>query len=167
MASSSTPSASSISAQKHHVFLSFRGEDTRNIFVGHLYKGLDQAGVRTFRDKEKLEKGDLISPQLLQAIEESSVSIVILSENYANSSWCIDELGKIIECRDKREQKVYPVFYNVEPSDVRKQQGNFGKGFNSLSSRFQQEPEKTKKWKLALEEVCRAGGFHLNKAENK
>ncbi|XAR48724.1 hypothetical protein NMG60_11031633 [Bertholletia excelsa] len=161
------PSSSSIPGQNHHVFLSFRGEDTRNIFVGHLYKGLNQAGVRTFRDKEKLQKGDMISPQLFQAIEESSISIVILSENYANSSWCMNELEKIIECRDKRNQKIYPIFYDVEPFDVRKQQGNFGKGFDLLSSKFQQEPQKIKKWELALEEVCNAGGFHLNKAENK
>ncbi|XAR48932.1 hypothetical protein NMG60_11031923 [Bertholletia excelsa] len=167
MASSSIPSSSSIPTQKHHAFLSFRGEDTHNIFVGHLYKGLDQAGVRTFRDKEKLQKGDLMSPQLFQAIEESSISIVILSENYADSSWCMNELGKIIDCQDKKNQKVHPVFYNVEPSNVRKQLGNFVKGFNSLSSKFQQEPEKIKKWKLALEEICNASGFHLNKAENK
>ena len=34
---------------------------------------------------------------------------------------------KILECMKTRGQRVVPIFYNVDPSDVRKQRGNFGK----------------------------------------
>ena len=77
---------------KFDVFLSFRGEDTRTNFTDHLYTALVEKGIHTFRDDEELERGERISQNLLQAIEESGVFIIIFSENYANSKWCLNEL---------------------------------------------------------------------------
>ena len=74
---------------KYHVFLSFRGEDTRKSFTNHLFTTLKQKGVFAFRDDKKLEKGKPISPELSKAIEESWFAIVILSKNYASSTWCL------------------------------------------------------------------------------
>ena len=81
MTSMSTQKASSSSTPswKYDVFLSFRGEDTRNNFMDHLYKALNDKGIVTFRDEEKLERGKSISPELFKAIEESRFAIVILS----------------------------------------------------------------------------------------
>ena len=77
---------------KYDIFLSFRGEDTHNNFTDHLYATLNQKGVYTFRDNEKLKRGKRISPVLLKAIEESLFAIVVLSKNYASSTWCLDNL---------------------------------------------------------------------------
>ncbi|KAJ9675440.1 hypothetical protein PVL29_024385 [Vitis rotundifolia] len=93
----------------YDVFLSFRGADTRYHFTDHLYFALRDNGVHTFRDDEELERGDVIAPGLLKAIEQSRISIVIFSENYAQSRWCLDELVKIIECKTERKQIVLPV----------------------------------------------------------
>jgi hypothetical protein len=73
-------------SRTYDVFLSFRGEDTHNKFVGHLYKALDRYGIYTFKDDEKLKRGKTVAPELLKSIEESRFSIVILSENYATST---------------------------------------------------------------------------------
>ncbi|KAL3366253.1 hypothetical protein AABB24_011085 [Solanum stoloniferum] len=104
---------------KYDAFLSFRGDDTRNNFVAHLYKRLQDIGINVFKDDVKLERGKIISTELLKAIEESRTAIIIFSEDYASSTWCLEELTMIMECVDKKEQKAYPVFYNVEPSDIR------------------------------------------------
>ena len=72
--------SSSSSRWKYDVFLSFRGEDTRNRFADHLYSALKQKGIFTFRDDEELERGRPISLKLLKAIEESLFAIVILSK---------------------------------------------------------------------------------------
>nr|KYP45814.1 TMV resistance protein N [Cajanus cajan] len=111
---SSSNSSSMVSSKKYEVFLSFRGEDTRMNFTSHLHEALKKKEVETFIDYE-LRKGDEISPALIQAIENSLVSIVILSPNYASSKWCLEELNKILECRKKQGQMVIPVFYNVDP----------------------------------------------------
>ncbi|XP_059429093.1 disease resistance protein RLM3-like [Corylus avellana] len=99
------------------VYLSFRGEDTRNNFIAHLFKALDQKGIYTYMD-DKLEGGEEISPALLKAIKESRIAIIVLSENYAAFTWCLDELKEILECREKNQQTVLPVFYKVLPSNV-------------------------------------------------
>lgn len=122
--SSSSCFSSSISTQfKYDVFLSFSGVDTRNNFTSHLLTALERHGFHTFRDDTKLNRGECIRDELLKAIEGSRISLVILSKNYAASGWCLNELVKIMECKKTLQQTVLPIFYNVEPSDVRVQRG--------------------------------------------
>lgn len=81
------------------VFLSFRGEDTRKNFTDHLYTALVQAGIHTFRDNDELPRGEEISAQILKAIQESKISLVVFSKGYASSKWCLDELTSIMDCK--------------------------------------------------------------------
>ncbi|XP_060201568.1 disease resistance protein RPV1-like isoform X2 [Lycium barbarum] len=155
------PSASS---HKYHVFLSFRGEDTRKTFVDHLYEDLVQVGISTFRDDEELRRGTEIRPELLQAIEDSMISIVVFSKNYASSSWCLDELLKILECREQHGQLVTPVFYNVNPSEVRRQAGTFGKAFAEHKKRFGKK--KVESWKSTVTKAANLSGWDLPNIEN-
>ncbi|CAJ2634026.1 unnamed protein product [Trifolium pratense] len=113
------------------IFISFRGEDTRYSFTGFLYDALCRGGFKTFMDVDGLHKGDQISPALINAIEASRLSIVVLSENYASSSWCLDELAKIIECMQSRNQLVWPIFYKVEPTNIRKLENNYGESITN------------------------------------
>ena len=159
MASTST---SSISPPMYDVFLSFRGEDTRKTFTDHLYAALVANGIHTFRDNEELEMGGVIAPELLQAIQESRVSIIIFSENYASSRWCLDELVKILECQKITNQIVVPVFYHVDPSEVRKQTGSLGEAFiRHEMDATQEESEKIQRWRATLTEIGNISGFHV------
>uniref|UniRef100_A0A7N2L6L7 ADP-ribosyl cyclase/cyclic ADP-ribose hydrolase n=1 Tax=Quercus lobata TaxID=97700 RepID=A0A7N2L6L7_QUELO len=148
---------------KRDVFLSFRGEDTRNNFVGHLHASLERSGINTFKDDQKLQKGEEISSALLTAIGESRFSIVILSKNYASSTWCLKELVKIVECRSKG-QTIYPIFYDVDPSEVRHHKGNFGVALeNHERTLIKPDLEKVQSWRLALTEVASLSGWHTVK----
>ncbi|KAI5314401.1 hypothetical protein L3X38_043577 [Prunus dulcis] len=99
-----SPSSSFTNSWTHDVFLSFRGEDTRYNFTDHLHKNLVQRGIRTFIDDE-LPRGEEISQALLDAIEGSRCSIIVFSENYASSKWCLDELVHIIQCRKSKQSQ--------------------------------------------------------------
>ncbi|KAK1415988.1 hypothetical protein QVD17_31776 [Tagetes erecta] len=98
MASSSSSSHSihntSRQSWNYDVFLSFRGEDTRKTFVDHLYTSIVQQGIYTYKDDETLPRGESIGPALLKAIQESRISVIVFSENYADSCWCLDELER-------------------------------------------------------------------------
>ncbi|XP_031253838.1 uncharacterized protein LOC116111828 [Pistacia vera] len=109
---------SSSTSAKHDVFLNFRGIDTRNNFTNHLYGHLIREGIKVFKDNLELEIGKPILPELVNAIEESRISIVVFSKNYVSSPWCLDELVKIVECKNTRGQSVIPIFYDVNPSLV-------------------------------------------------
>ncbi|XP_054817293.1 disease resistance protein RUN1-like isoform X3 [Prosopis cineraria] len=158
---------SNIPPWKYHVFLSFCGKDTRKGFTGHVYAALQQRGIITFVDEE-LKRGETISDQLSQAIEESLISIVILSPNYASSRWCLDELQKILESRKSLGREVIPIFYKIDPTFVRHQRGTFERAFKKHSERFALNQVKVQKWRDALEEVANICGFDSkNQLETK
>ncbi|QHO08727.1 TMV resistance protein N [Arachis hypogaea] len=141
----------------YHVFLSFRGKDTRTGFTGHLYAALNRKGITTYKDDQNLRKGDVISKELLKAIEESMFAVIVFSPDYASSSWCLDELQKIMECNNKVGQQIVPVFYDVEPCDVRHQIGTFHEAFKKHEQRYNRE--KIKRWRDALTEVAAHSGW--------
>ena len=74
----------------------------------------------------KLRRGENISEELLETIKRSRISVVVFSENYASSKWCLDELVWILDCRKNLDQLVLPVFYGIDPSEVCKQEGKLG-----------------------------------------
>ncbi|KAM3691108.1 hypothetical protein ACJW31_09G170600 [Castanea mollissima] len=158
-ASSSSLFSSSTPLWKYDVFLNFRGKDTRNSFVDLLYAALKQKGIETFKDEEKLEIEKSIAPALLKAIEESRSAIVILSKNYASSTWCLDELVKIIGCMKEKKMMIFPIFYDVDPSDVRKQTGTFAQAFAKHNECFKDCIDKVQKWRFALTEVANLNGY--------
>ncbi|KAK9941554.1 hypothetical protein M0R45_007258 [Rubus argutus] len=152
-------SASSPPQWKYDVFLSFRGDDTRKTFTDHLYTALEHRGIITFRDEPELQKGKAISPELFSAIEESRFALIVLSQNYALSTWCLDELVRILECMKARDT-VLPIFYNVDPSDVRKQTGSFTEAFTKHEERFGNDKEKLQRWRSALTQVASFSGWN-------
>ena len=157
---SSPASASGGSSRwTYDVFLSFRGEDTRNNFTDHLYAALRWNSIITFKDDERLERGTEISSELTKAIEESRFSIVIFSKDYASSTWCLEELTKIVEFMEtNNNHTVIPVFHNVDPSDVRKQKGEFKKAFDQHQQNPKIDSDKIQRWRAALERAANIVG---------
>jgi len=146
---SSSSLSSSIHRWAYDAFLSFRGRDTRRAFTAHLYAALSRNDNNTFMDA-KLRSGEEISPALLKAIEESAISIIVLSQNYSSSPWCMNELMKILKCRETRRQQVLSLFYHVQLSEVRNQTNCVGEAFAKLEERFKHDQMKLQRWKTAL-----------------
>ncbi|XP_074348442.1 disease resistance protein Roq1-like isoform X1 [Apium graveolens] len=118
------------------------------------------AGIRTFKDDHALERGQEISPSLLDAIRNSNMFIAVLSENYARSRWCLDELAEILKC-DRTKNQVVPVFCYVDPSDIRHQKGSFRKALDCHKKRC--SVDMIAKWKSALSVIAQLSGHHLIK----
>ncbi|CAN6544904.1 unnamed protein product [Malus baccata var. baccata] len=144
--------------EKYDVFISFRGEDTRLGITSHLHAALLQKNIETYID-DKLQSGEEIGPALLQAIEKSTISVIIFSQNYASSTWCLDELVHILKCNKRDGQIVIPVFYDINPSDVRKQHGSYADAFAQLEKRFDNSIDKVHKWRDALTTAANLSGF--------
>ncbi|XP_028786451.1 TMV resistance protein N-like [Neltuma alba] len=107
----------------------------------------------------KLDKGDHITPILLKIIEESQISLIIFSKDYASSKWCMDELVHIMKYKDKYGRLVVPIFYNIDPSDIRKQNGRFGDGFAKLIQRFKHDQKRVQEWENALTKSASISGW--------
>ncbi|CAL5380089.1 unnamed protein product [Camellia sinensis] len=141
--------ASSISRYAFHVFISFRGEDTRKSFTDHI------------------ERGKNIKSELERAIKQSRSSVIVLSKDYVSSGWCLDELVMIVEQRRTVGHVILPVFYDVDPSNVRKQSGTLAEAFERHEAKFKVEIDERKRkqgmekmglWRKALGEVADLGG---------
>ncbi|XP_028785833.1 TMV resistance protein N-like [Neltuma alba] len=145
----------------YDVFLNFRGEDTRFGFARNLYEALQQKAIHTFLDNERLRKGEKITPSLLKAIQKSRMAITIFSKNYASSTFCLDELVHILEHINKKGRLVLPIFYDVDPSEVRHQRKNNGEVFAQHGRRFKNDKEKVQKWSSALQDAATLSGFHF------
>ncbi|KAG5227061.1 TMV resistance protein [Salix suchowensis] len=145
----------------YDVFLSFKGKDTRNNFTSHLYSNLVQRGIDVYMDDRELERGKTIEPALWKAIEESRFSVVVFSRNYASSSWCLDELVKIVQCMKEMGHTVLPVFYDVDPSEVAERKGTNEKAFVQHERNFKENLEKVWSWKDCLTTVANLSGWDV------
>ncbi|CAN1834683.1 Disease resistance protein L6, partial [Linum perenne] len=150
----------SLPSVEYEVFLSFRGLDTRSQITEILYRFLVHSKIHTFKDDDEMRKGEGIWPTLVKAINQSKVYVPILSENYAHSKWCLNELAEIVECwtRDNRHI-ILPIFYMVDPRDVRHQSGPYQEAFEQHEKRF--DPSTIQTWKNALKKIGDLKGWHV------
>ncbi|CAN1843179.1 Disease resistance protein RPV1, partial [Linum perenne] len=108
-----------VTSDRHDVFVSFRGRDVRYKFADHLFAALRRNNVKAFRDCSDLRRGVIIEEGIQQAIERSRLYVVILTQNYASSHWCLDELVKVMKCSNHGKKGiVFPIFYHVSPADL-------------------------------------------------
>ncbi|KAF3449358.1 hypothetical protein FNV43_RR10086 [Rhamnella rubrinervis] len=143
--------------EKHDVFISFRGGDTRYSFTSFLYEELRRNQIKAYMDVREFETGDKISPALEKAIKESKISVIIFSENYASSTWCLNELVLILECMEKNGQTVLPVFYQIDAFIVRDQTESYAVAFAEHQKSF--NDSQLNQWRKALNEATYLHGF--------
>ncbi|CAL1375947.1 unnamed protein product [Linum trigynum] len=145
---------------EYEVFLSFRGPDTRHQITDILYRFLVNLKIHTFKDDDELRKGEGIWPSLVKAIEQSKIFVPILSKNYANSKWCLKELAAIVERKEQDKGCIMlPIFYMVDPKDVRHQTGPFKKAFQQHKKNFDEKTIQV--WKDAMSKVGGEKGWHI------
>ncbi|XP_056848758.1 probable disease resistance protein RPP1 isoform X2 [Raphanus sativus] len=149
---------------KHHVFPSFHGADVRKSFLSHIVKEFKSKGIDLFIDND-LERSKSIGPELVEAIKGSRIAIVLLSKNYASSTWCLNELVEIVKCKEEFGQTVMPLFYEVDPTDIKKQKGYFGEVFRKTCKG--KRKEEIQRWKHALTEVAQITGYHSTNWETE
>ncbi|KAM3327911.1 hypothetical protein P3S68_033373 [Capsicum galapagoense] len=146
------------------VFISLIGEDTHKTFTGHLYEGLKNQGIFTFLDDNRIE--DSIPEERPKAIEVSQFALVVFSKNFATSRWCLNELVKIMECSLKENgQTVIPIFYDVDPSHVRNQTGDFEKSFDEYELKYKDDVEgmqKVQRWRTSLTASANLKGHDIH-----
>ncbi|KAL3747065.1 hypothetical protein ACJRO7_015926 [Eucalyptus globulus] len=148
----------------YEVFLSFRGKDTRKSFTDYLYTSLVDVGIQVFRDDNELRVGEEIGPELLRNISQSKISIPIISDGYASSKWCLRELAHMLKCKRNEGQIVLPIFYKVDPSQVRHLIGRWEDAINAHKKNL--DKMIVQEWEEALKEVGSLKGWESEKVEN-
>ncbi|XAR48798.1 hypothetical protein NMG60_11031744 [Bertholletia excelsa] len=150
MTSIRVQASSSSSPASYHVFLSFKVEDSAKAFTSHLYETLDQAGYCTFSDGDDNKSTERGENELEKAIKKSRILIIVFSKGYASSTQCLDKLVTILQHKRTSfdPHHILPLFYDVEPTNVRKQTGSFEEAFKRYEEGLEaQEGDSKDGWK--------------------
>ncbi|GLJ34144.1 hypothetical protein SUGI_0686420 [Cryptomeria japonica] len=91
----------------------------------------------------------------------AKLHIAIFSENYAQSAWCLAEVSFML----KTGTQIVPVFYHVQPEDVRHAKGVFAEAFSRHEKMGRYGKEKIQEWKAPLHSVSYYMGHIINNKE--
>ncbi|KAG0605328.1 hypothetical protein M758_9G049500 [Ceratodon purpureus] len=141
--------------EEYDVFLCHRGPDTKTAFVSFLYDRLEAAGLRPFLDCKSIGKGQHSQAWMDSAVKTTPIALVIFSENFADSEWCLNELKVML---DTPGVKVLPVFYKVQPDEVCcPEEGRLSAAFDKLKRRHDETT--IERWRDALRRASGLNGW--------
>ncbi|GLJ08045.1 hypothetical protein SUGI_0080290 [Cryptomeria japonica] len=151
------PLSYNLDPRAYQVFISHRGEDTKQNIASHLYHNLQQRGYTVFLDKNSIRGGEPITKSIRRAIRSASVHVVIFSPRFAESAWCLDELRLMLETR----VPIVPVFWGIKPSEVsmEDEDGAYARAFQVHKHAGQFNTRTLNMWKKALHNVSDRKGF--------
>ena len=143
----------------YDVLINFTGEDIQKKFVSHLDSVLSDVGFTTF-----LHHPNALNPTHIQQpiLNLSRVAIVVFTKTYSQSAWCLHQLQQIIRWQETYCRHLLPVYYEIEPSDVRLQMGDFGKAFKETAHQTfsrQQLEHGMSRWSHALTKAANFFGW--------
>ncbi|XP_057436424.1 uncharacterized protein LOC130728855 isoform X2 [Lotus japonicus] len=148
----------------HHIYFSANIESACLEFTKSLHGALVQQGFKiipkaSFHLSRKNFKG------LEEEIAKSRCSIIVISKEYARDFKGLQELVKILKCKETIQQLILPIFYNVDPSDVRDVKRSFKDGLQHAKENAMEEMKQLyneeamlKEWTSALYELGRLPG---------
>jgi len=152
-------SSSSKLPQMYDVLINFSGEDIQRKFVSHLDSVLSSVGFTTFLHHQNAVESTDLEPPILNLCR---VAIVVFTKTYSESAWCLHQLQQIIQWHQTYCRQVLPVYYEIEPSDVRLQKGDFGKAFKATAHQTfsgQQLEHAMSRWSHALTKAATLFGW--------
>ncbi|GLJ34135.1 hypothetical protein SUGI_0686280 [Cryptomeria japonica] len=159
--STSATSSLRMKRQPYDVFINHRGIDVKQTFATVLYDSLNAMGLRVFLDSRELKLGDFLPLEIEAAMRSASLHIIIFSQNYAQSPWCLAELSYMLKTRTK----IVPVFYHVQPDDVRYGKGAYADAFSRHENMGRYTRKKLQEWKAALHNASYIRGHIINSEE--
>lgn len=131
--------------------------------MGYLHNAFHQVGLRCFLDSLNLHEGSHAWECIDQAIRNAPVCVAVFTKDYAASSWCLKELHAMLQNPDTT---VFPVFYNVKPSDVGfPDKGLLKEGFEKLKSR--KDDGLVQQWREDLETASKIMGLEYSDREKR
>jgi hypothetical protein len=140
----------------YDVFLNHRGPDTKDQFVVPLVQKLQDAGIRPFLDRREIHHGEDIFKAIEDALASARIHIAFFSRNYAQSTYCLSELHKMLGTG----RPIITVFYDVRPDHVRRPRnmhGPYAAAFKIHEAR--EKPDVVQNWATALEKAAAIRGF--------
>lgn len=151
--------STSSSIPRFDVFLSFSAEDTTKTFVSDLYSSLSEKGISTYYKDDKLEEraSSSFGSDLRKRFVDSKIAVVVVSESYPTSVLFLNELQAILNLHDEGQLSILLIFDGVDPSNIRKQTGEYAEPFRNLGE--EHSAEKVEAWRRDLTKLTSISGL--------
>ncbi|KAB1225621.1 TMV resistance protein N [Morella rubra] len=145
-------------------YLSYLGEKTHRTVTEPLYNALGEKGIHTFLSKG----GNEFSAKQRQAMHQSGINLVVFSKEYCSSlaHGHLDELVEMVNLKNTRDTPLIPIFYDIDPDDVRNQTGPFAEVFDMHENKSQVDCEKVRQWRKALAKAADSPKWVFRSAEH-
>ncbi|XP_057856507.2 disease resistance protein Roq1-like [Cryptomeria japonica] len=150
------------STEPWDIFINHRGSDMKYTLATTIYDKLHSMGLHVFLD----EAGDCIPAEIQHAITSATLQIAIFSVNYAQFPFCLAELSFML----KTGKRIIPIFYHVDPSDLRwigQGKGKYAPAFSEYEKKGRYKSEKLDEWKGALHNSSFLSGYLVNNDEDE
>ncbi|XP_010472818.1 PREDICTED: protein SUPPRESSOR OF npr1-1, CONSTITUTIVE 1-like isoform X1 [Camelina sativa] len=92
---------------------------------------------------------------LRKPLFQSRFAILVISQDYATSHWCLQELSAMLDLADNTRLELIPIFYGIDPSDLKVR--SFHKAFEKHEQRY--DLETVDVWRRALALVGKMSGW--------
>ncbi|GLJ33575.1 hypothetical protein SUGI_0675120 [Cryptomeria japonica] len=159
--SASTSASKPMKRPSYDVFINHRGPDVKSTLATALYGILTGMALSVFLDAPELEYGDFLPRTIEAAMTSALIHIAIFSPRYAESPWCLAELSFML----KSGTRIVPIFYQVDPNDLRwveKGKGKYAQAFMEHEQKGRYSLELLQEWKRALHIVSCYSGEVIN-----
>jgi len=143
----------------YDVLINFSEEDIERKFVSHLDSALSAVGFTTFLHHQNTVESTHTQEPILNLCR---VAIVVFTKSYSKSAWCLHQLQQIIHWQETYCRHVLPVYYEIQPSEVRFQTGDFWKAFKATAQQTfsgQQLEDGMSRWSHALTKATNLFGW--------
>ncbi|KAH9289146.1 hypothetical protein KI387_033263 [Taxus chinensis] len=149
---------------KYDIFVSHSRSDKSSV-ASILYDELVRSGLKVFLDEKKDEMNDILTDSIQEAISNASLHIPILSKQYAESYWCLNELSFMF----KTGAPILPIYYDIQPSDlllIMKAEGINSKNYSRYAMKGTSNTQKHQECTEALHKVSLLSGHVFNIADS-
>ncbi|PRQ31455.1 putative TIR domain-containing protein [Rosa chinensis] len=88
--------------------------------------------------------------------------IYVVTQSLARSETALEDLAELLEAANYSsnvQNTVLPIFYGVEPSDVRHQTASFAQAFANYEKKYKDDPQKVERWRAALRKLANLAGW--------
>ncbi|GLJ36539.1 hypothetical protein SUGI_0734160 [Cryptomeria japonica] len=147
----------------YDVFINHRGPDVKHTLAAALYKTLTGIRLRVFLDSEELQLGSFLPREIEEAMRSASLHLVIFSQNYAQSPWCLAELSFML----KTGVQIIPIFYYIQPDEVRYAKGVYAEALDRHKKKGRYSLRKLEEWKNALNNVSYNVGHIISNKDDE
>ena len=96
-----------------------KSDGSLKIFPTHLYNDLRRDPCYIVFMDSGMKMGVDFTKEIKEELWKADLGIVILSDEFFHSRWCMLELKELVELHNKKRVQVLPVFYTITPDQVR------------------------------------------------